>query len=122
MQSQPTLSETFKFGDGVRRAVAPVARHLVTKHSRALKNGTPGSYLVVRLNKNESPPRSDLPCVVIARDSSSRHAAEGRSVEHSEGATFYVPFQAGESEVAATMAEALAWAEQHSVDCIYLQE
>ena len=76
---------------------------------------------IVRLRKNENPPASAR-CVVITRDRSRQHAAEGRFVEHSNGATCYVPFHPDEGDLKEVMADALCWAEERGIGRIYIQE
>ena len=76
---------------------------------------------IVELRRNESPP-GEIDCVVVIRDSSGHHTAEGGFVEHSRGATFYVPYLSTEEDRAAVLAKAQAWADKHGITTVYVQD
>ena len=76
---------------------------------------------IVQLKPNQSP-LGDTCCVVVTRNSSGEPEAEGPFVEHSTGATFYVPHVATEVDRNVAIAKAQAWADQHGIATVYVQE
>jgi hypothetical protein len=59
---------------------------------------------------------------MVTRDSSGQHKAEGLFVRHSRGATFYVPHPAADVDRDVAIAKAQAWADQHGVTTVYVQD
>ena len=76
---------------------------------------------VVRLDPDQSPP-GDGPLVIVTCDSSGQHKAEGPFVEHSGGATFYVPHPATEVDRDVAVAKAQAWAGKHGIATVYVHD
>jgi hypothetical protein len=76
---------------------------------------------VVTLRPNESPP-GDVDRVMVTRDSSSQHKAEGPFVRHSRGATFYMPHPPTDLDRDVTIMKARAWADEQGIATVYVQD
>jgi hypothetical protein len=76
---------------------------------------------IVRLHPSESPPDTE-DWALVTRDTSGQFVGSGSVVTHSRGATFYVPIPAMEDELEAAVAKAVAWADEHGVKTVYVQE
>ena len=76
---------------------------------------------IVRLRKNEDPPR-DAQRVVVTWDSSGADASEGSVVEHEGGVTFYVPHNASAARLDNVIKKAEEWAVRAGIQKIYVQD